>query len=106
MSERRYALIRIAAGDYLLPSNDAQTLWHIYSFVDGYIGGLDEPNRTYWGCARYPGTLEQAQAAVERDIDNYGYIQHGDWREVETYQPTRKAAIDAALKYETREKVA
>jgi hypothetical protein len=106
VTERTYALTRLRAGSYLLPSNDAQTLWHIYSFVDGKSHGLDgEPDRTWWGCARYEGTPEQAYEAVLRDMDEYGYIRHdsgypsyrSSWREADTYLRTRRAAIEAAL---------
>lgn len=29
MTRRRYVLTKVSAGDYLLPSNDAQSLWRI-----------------------------------------------------------------------------
>jgi hypothetical protein len=96
--DRKYALTRIRAGSYLLPSNDAQTLWHIYSFEDGRSHGLmDEPDRTYWACARYRGTLEDGQKKAMQDLMEYGYIHWGEWTETDSYMRTRAAAIAAAL---------
>lgn len=109
--ERTFAMTKISAGNYLLPSNDAKTLWHIYSFVDGKSAGLPEPDRTYWGCARYEGTLAEAADAVKRDMAEFGYIQHDSgypsyrpkWRETDTYLRTRADAIRVALTTTTRE---
>jgi hypothetical protein len=106
MTERMYALIRVSAGSYLLPSNDAQTLWHIYSFMDGESMGLTgQRDQKFWGCARFDGTPDEAIAAVERDVDEFGHIRHdsgypsyrSSWREADTYLRTRRAAIEAAL---------
>ena len=33
-AERKYALIKILAGDYLLPGNDAHTLWRIRRYQE------------------------------------------------------------------------
>jgi hypothetical protein len=106
--ERRYQMTRVRAGSYLLPSNDAQTLWHIYSFTDGRSYGLDFPDRTFWGCAKYLGTYDEAIRAVESDMDEWGYIRHDEsypsyrstWKETDTYMDTRAEAIRAALKQE------
>jgi hypothetical protein len=106
VKERKYQMTRVAAGSYLLPSNDGETLWHIYSFMDGEAFGLTgEPNVKYWACARFEGTLEEAIASVERDMDEFGYIQHDSgypsyrskWQNRGSYLPTRKAAIEDAL---------
>ena len=32
--ERKYAMTRLGRGDYLLPSNDAQTLWRVYAYEE------------------------------------------------------------------------
>jgi hypothetical protein len=95
--ERRYTLTRVRAGSYLLPSNDGQTLWHIFSFEDGRSHGIDEPDRTYWACARFRGTFDQAQMAAWRDIRDYGYLQSDRWFETDSYLRTRREAIDSAL---------
>ena len=97
-TERTYAMTRLRAGSYLLPSNDRQTLWHIYSFEDGRSHGLDEPDRTWWACARFRGTYEQAVHAVAEDVEEYGHIYRYDlWHETDSYMGTRRQAIRAAL---------
>lgn len=95
---RKYQMTRVRAGSYLLPSNDAQTLWHVYSFEDGISHGVDHPDRTYWACARFLGTYEQAVFAASADVENYGYITRDGWQETDTYLRTRKDATDAALR--------
>lgn len=106
MTERKYRMTRVQSGSYLLPSNDGETLWHIWSFMDGEAFGLTgERNVRYWACARYLGTLDDGARAVERDMDDYGYIRHYQaypsyrslWHETNSYLPTRAAAIEAAL---------
>jgi hypothetical protein len=56
--ERQYALTKIQPGDYLLPSNDAQTIWRIARYTDGPSNGLIEwsRNREVWGIWRWKGT--------------------------------------------------
>jgi hypothetical protein len=46
--ERRYALRKIAAGDYLLLSNDRQTLWRLNRYQDGPSYGLEDMPRDRW----------------------------------------------------------
>ena len=97
--ERKYQMTRVQAGSYLLPSNDLGTLWHIYSFEDGRSHGIDEPDRTYWACAKYIGTLEQGYEAAVQDMEMFGYVRDG-WRDTDTYLRTRSDAIRAALREE------
>jgi len=73
MSERRYALVRVGKGDYLLPSHDLQTLWRIRSYLeDGSAFWVDEKGAeheirgTFWSVHRYSGT--PAQAADDDDL--------------------------------------
>lgn len=42
MAERRYAMIKLGSGDYLLPDNDAQTMWRIVRYTDGPSFGLED----------------------------------------------------------------
>lgn len=99
VTERKYTLTLVQSGSYLLPSNDARTLWHIYRFEDGRSYGLDEPDRMWWACAMYRGTIEQAQAAVVRDMEDLGYISGRNWRETASYMRKRSEAIEAALSH-------
>lgn len=96
--ERKYKMTRVRAGSYLLPSNDGETLWHIYSFEDGESHGLEgEPDRTWWAAAKFRGTFEEASAAVMRDLLDFDYITHERWSEWASYMKTRGEAIEAAL---------
>jgi len=89
--ERKYAMTRIATGDYLLPSNDAQTLYRLRSYVDGPSGGLDWPrDRTLWCVARWVGELDP-NATIETLLDM------DRWDDVATCLDTRREAIVAAL---------
>lgn len=93
-TERKHALIKIAAGDYVLLSNDAQTLWRIESYEDGPSYGLtDWPrDRTLWRLLRWTG-----------DVGVGAYIDLGDrdrWEGVEDWFERRADAIEAALKQE------
>jgi hypothetical protein len=54
MSERKFALTKVAPGDYLLPGNDERSLWRIAQYQDGESFGLDMTgDRTYWGAWIY-----------------------------------------------------
>ena len=98
--ERKYQLTRITAGDYLLPSNDARTLYRIASYVeDGSLsytgpGGREQVVRgTYWSVARWHTGLP-----TDADVQSDEFLSWGpQWVNVETLLPTRSAAIKAAL---------
>lgn len=91
MPERKYALTKIAAGDYLLPSNDGKKLWRIAVYEDGPSHGLDTPrDRSYWGVWRWTG-----------DVGEGSYVDTTDWSQWDLWcqsHDTRAAAINAALK--------
>lgn len=98
VAERKYAMTRIAEGDYLLPSNDGQTLWRIYRYrEEGSLsyakpgGGYREVRGMFWACARQPfppsGTIE--------------WDDLGGWEGWEFHAGpfnTRQQAIDEALR--------
>jgi hypothetical protein len=71
--ERRYQLTRISAGDYLLPSNDAQTLWRLRTYEeDGSLERNDgrKVTGTFWATWRWDGgfpTHDSLVAAFETD---------------------------------------
>lgn len=75
MTERRYRMIRLGAGDYLLPSNDGNTLWRFRTYEeDG--SAEDWTGRkvvgTYWAIWKWDGefpTFDQFAAALENDDD-------------------------------------
>jgi hypothetical protein len=89
--ERKYALTKVAAGDYLLPSNDAQTIWRLVRYEDGPSHGLaDWPrDRPVWAAYRWTGPL----GAVDAGIDAWDR-----WELQESSCETRADAIQAALR--------
>lgn len=96
---RRYQMTRVAAGDYLLPSNDARTLWRITSYVeDGSLmevraNGTERPVRgTFWS------TWYRDMPEPDTDVESllqWGW--DGGWREYVSMLRTRQEAIEEAL---------
>lgn len=89
--ERKYQLSKVAAGDYLLPSNDGATVWRIAQYVEGPSSGITEwaRDRKVWGCWKWEGPVTMGSA-----------VDTGDWGRWEFWEGphfTRAAAIDAAL---------
>jgi hypothetical protein len=85
VTERRYVLTRIAAGDYVVPSNDGRTLWRIYEYDEAPEGA-----GRFWAAARW--TRPMPVGEIPEDFL--------DWDNWETYAGplrTRAEAIDAAL---------
>jgi hypothetical protein len=91
MSERKYALVKVGAGDYILPSDDAATLWRIRIYEDGPSHGLDWPrDRDLWGIWRWTGLIGPTAYV---DIDDWGH-----WEMVGGGYDRRREAIEAALR--------
>jgi hypothetical protein len=90
--ERKYALTRVATGDYLLPSNDLRTLWRIRSYVDGPSFGLDDwpRDKTLWQVGRWTGDTDQG-SFIDTSLDDHR------WEGVADGFATRREAIDYAL---------
>lgn len=89
--ERKYALTRITAGDYLLPSNDRSTLWRIRRYTDGPSLGLEIPkDREFWGCWAWKGPVD---GGVAIDPDAWER-----WEMVCDFCDTRQQAINDALR--------
>lgn len=89
-TERKYALTKIAAGDYLLPSNDASILWRIVTYTDGPSNGLEIPrDRDFWALWKWRGEIGIGAYVDTTDWDRWDF--HEGWHE------TRAAAIEAAL---------
>lgn len=84
---RNYRMIRLGAGDYLLPSNDAQTLWRVAKYDE-------DDGLTLWGLWKWDGgmpTVDQIAAALDEGAwtDRWMFWDGG-------YR-TRAAAIKGAL---------
>lgn len=88
---RKYALTKITSGDYLLPSNNAETIWRIQRYEDGPSHGLvDWPHdRRFWRVLQWDGPFGMG---VFVNVDNMDR-----WEEYATMYGTRREAIDAAL---------
>lgn len=89
-TERKYSLIKIAKGDYLLPGNDGRTVWRLGTYTDGPSNGLtDWPrDRLVWGVWKWVG-------------DSTVYVDTGSWERWEMHEgclPTRAEAIESALR--------
>ncbi len=60
MSVRKYAMTRVAAGDYLMPSNDASKLWRLMRYTEDGSAHLDDGTPVtgeFWGVWRWRGTM-------------------------------------------------
>lgn len=90
--QRKYALSRVRAGDYLLLSNDGATLWRIAIYTEGPSSGLEDwpRDRTVWGCWFYERPVTGADAV---SVEDWGY-----WEFWEGLYGNRRDAIDAALR--------
>lgn len=85
---RRYLMIRLDKGDYLLPSNDAQILWRIAKYVE-------DDGSEWWGLWRWDGgmpTVDQIAAALDEGMwtDRWEFWEGG-------YR-TRSDAVEAVVK--------
>lgn len=91
--ERKWVLSKIAAGDYLLPSNDGRTLWRITRYVDGPSAGLDIPrDRDFWAVRHWQEEVGRGDVVDVEDWDRW-VLRSDMW-------VSRAAAIDAALRSE------
>jgi len=90
--ERKYALIRIESGDYLLPDNDGKRIWRIARYEDGKSHGLIDwdHDEMFWGWWRWADGIYTPQTAD--DPTDWGY-----WDMVGGFCGTRRDAIQNAL---------
>jgi hypothetical protein len=100
MDQRKYQMTRIEAGDYLVPSNDSTELWRFTRYEeDGSLADDDGGNKVvgmFWRAGRFNGTLDQAQALMNRDPDEF--LDWSRWFEQDSLLPSRKAAIEVMLR--------
>ena len=85
--DRKYVLTKFARGDYLLPSNDGQTIWRLATYEDGIEQGLDHDLGTVWGVWKWVGhgsTIDPAE--------------WGNWEMWDGSLPTRAEAIKVVLR--------
>lgn len=80
--ERKYALTRIKAGDYLLPSNDGATLFRLATYEEDGSGEFSSDGKTwrvlrgtFWAVYRRPmPALDQATADLLEWSDAWEWI--------------------------------
>ena len=103
MSERNYAMIRVGAGDWMLPSNDAQTMWRLAAYEeDGSAWRTDEQGREHQIVGRfwsvYRMTMSKLQALVNSPVtDDEDILDFSEWEHWAGGFGSRKAAIEEAL---------
>lgn len=91
MTERKYAMSKVASGDYLLPSNDGQTIWRVARYTDGPSNGLQIPrDRTFWGVWRWMGDVSPGAAVDTEDWST--------WEMCGGLCDSRADAVEAALR--------
>lgn len=103
MSERRYQMIRLRAGDYLLPSNDLETMFRIASYQEhGDAEWRDEQGRwhkivgTYWSV--YAMRMAKLKALTENPVtDDEDVLDWNEWEHRSDGFGSRRAAIEDAL---------
>ena len=91
---RRYSMTRIRDGDYLLPSNDAQTLWRITRYTeDGSAAWVDPDNGSehpivgiFWSAAKYNGSLDR----LPDDLTDWEHWDH--WSDM--HRTRREAVVE------------
>jgi len=93
MPRRKYALTRIKAGDYLLPSNDRSVIWRIVRYTEDGSAAYDDGTKLvgeFWRLCKYVGRNNRI------DPDAWD-----DSHEVTCLLKSRDAAIKEAMKYAT-----
>jgi hypothetical protein len=93
--ERKYVMVKLSAGDWLLVSNDGLTIWRLYAYLeDGSLESYDgKPVKgRFWAAARRPLGAFDAEVAARGD-----YLAWDKWDTWAALLPTRAEAIAAAL---------
>lgn len=91
MAERLYQFSRVRSGDYLLPGNDARTLWRIAHYDEEFIGPDSETVelKLCWGIWKWTHTLDSGHPVDTQDWN--------EWEFFEGFLKTRREAIDRAV---------
>ena len=95
--ERKWQMVRVRAGDYLLPSNSADSIWRIFSYrEDGSaeMGGKPVVG-TFWGTAYY--SYRHRNLPSQEDLEDEYLLDWERWVTTSQLLKTRQEAIDYAL---------
>jgi hypothetical protein len=94
-------MIRLRAGDYLLPSNSGLSVWRIHSYEEYgdavwvLPDGTEKTIKgTFWAASRCKVSTE---ALATKDDD--WILDHENYEMMSSTLPSRKAAIEEALSY-------
>lgn len=91
--ERRYALTRVEAGDYLCPSNDGAYLWRFSRYEEDGSAEYGDGSPLvgeFWMAQRTP--MPKSGHIHLDDLGGY------DWSERQSLLPRRADAIEAMLR--------
>lgn len=93
---RKWAMTRVAAGDYICLSNDQQTVWRFHQHIDGRSLGLicNYDERTFWRACYM--TIEKAKALGPKLYESDRWDERV-WIESDWHLPSRKAAVERML---------
>ncbi len=94
ITQRKYALVKVKPGDYLLPGNDRTTLWRITRYEDGKRHGLEEGPEivTRWELRKWHAPISDAE--LQRvDVDAWEL-----WENEASSLLTRAEAIEEAMR--------
>jgi len=96
LAERKWVLTKIGAGDYLLPSNDRQTLWRI-ARGDEQAGAEGLRIVSVWQVWRYAhatvGPGASTPEEIAEDVEDWS-----NWTLEASWCETRAEAIAEALR--------
>lgn len=97
--ERKYQMVRVGEGDYLLPSNDGKTLWRIYTYEEDGTAEVSADGKkwrtlkgTFWSNARCNVPLKDV------DPQSPDLLDWSNWTTWSATMTTRKVAIQDALR--------
>jgi hypothetical protein len=89
--ERHYTMVRVRAGDYLLPSNDGKTIWRIKAYDEDGSAEYGDGTKVYgrfWGIWKYIG----------RDATHLDPYEWDRWAQWDSGYNTRAEAVQRALR--------
>ena len=97
---RKYAMTRISAGDWLLPSNDGRTLWRVVEYVEDGCTEVSADGKKwhkltgkFWAVWKYRKPLPDEAMPLPDD-----FLEWEQWEQWDSGLLKRKYAVEAALR--------